>query len=67
MNESWTVADIIEACTTYWRGAGVSADHAEEMRAEIEPHLEEAAAAGKSPIAVVGPDIAAFAESWAAV
>jgi membrane protein implicated in regulation of membrane protease activity len=35
------------------------------MKLELESHLYEAAAAGKSPASVVGEDLAQFAESWA--
>ncbi|HHC09273.1 MAG TPA: hypothetical protein ENK55_11240 [Actinobacteria bacterium] len=56
---------IVEECDRYWRGSGVPADAVAEMRAELHSHLVEAAAAGKTPDDVVGPDLAAFAETWA--
>lgn len=67
MKEEWSVEQAIDACVTYWRTTGVPADMADEMRREIEPHLREAVSAGRRPSDVVGPDIDAFAESWAAV
>jgi len=36
-----------------------------EMRSELESHLREARAAGKSPTSVVGPDVTGFAHDWA--
>ncbi len=60
------VDEILDACTAYWKSTGVTAATAEDMRREIEPHLRQAVAEGKDPSVVVGDDVAAFAETWAA-
>ncbi len=59
------VAEIVAACALYWERAGLPDHVVKEMRAELESHLGHAAEAGKSPQAVVGSDLAAFAEAWA--
>lgn len=66
-----TVADrsieqIAAECERYWRSTGVPPVTVAEMRNELETHLREANAAGKSVDDVVGQDLAAFAEDWAA-
>lgn len=64
------VADInttLNACELVWRQQSIAAATIAEMRAELESHLREAVSAGKSPDAVVGQDIKAFARSWAGV
>ncbi|MFQ5522698.1 MAG: NfeD family protein [Acidimicrobiia bacterium] len=49
---------------SYWGGAGLSPTEVAEMKAELELHLAEAKAEGRSVSDVVG-DAAAFAEAWA--
>jgi membrane protein implicated in regulation of membrane protease activity len=44
---------------------GIDANSANEMAAELQSHLRDATAAGKSLDAVVGDDIDAFAKEWA--
>lgn len=61
-----SVDHVLERCERYWRETGVRDAAITDMRRELESHLREAAAAGKSPAVVVGEDIAGFAESWAA-
>ncbi|MBT8197708.1 MAG: hypothetical protein HKO87_01585 [Acidimicrobiia bacterium] len=61
------ITEIVESCETYWASTGVPTRAVAEMRAELESHLVEAAASGKSTEEVVGPDLAAFAEDWARV
>lgn len=61
-----SVNHVLDRCERYWRETGVSDAAVTDMRRELESHLREAAAAGKSPAVVVGDDIPAFAESWAA-
>lgn len=60
------IEDILAQCEARWNTAGISTDVIAEMRAELESHLREARAAGKSAEAVVGPDVTAFANAWAA-
>ena len=60
------VEDILEQCAASWRRAGIAPDVISEMRQELESHLREAGAAGKAAEAVVGPDVTAFANAWAA-
>jgi len=62
---STDVIQIVEDCERYWIETGVPRRAVLEMKAELEQHLSLAAAEGKSPDAVVGPDLARFAESWA--
>ncbi len=50
----------------YWRETGVPKSAVPEMRLELEQHLSEATAEGHTVEDVIGPDPAAFAESWAA-
>jgi membrane protein implicated in regulation of membrane protease activity len=45
---------------------GVPRRQVEDMRIELTQHLNEAAADGREPEAVVGPSLAEFAEMWAA-
>jgi len=61
------ITEIIEACETYWSTTRVPTPAVREMRAELESHLVEATASGKTAEEVVGPDLAAFAEDWARV
>jgi membrane protein implicated in regulation of membrane protease activity len=60
------VEAVLDKCATSWKSAGISPDVIQEMRAELESHLMEAGAAGKNAEAVVGPDVTAFANAWAA-
>lgn len=53
-------------CERYWREAGVPWRTAAEMRLELQAHLEAAIADGRSVTDVVGSDLGAFAEAWAA-
>lgn len=61
-----SVDHVLERCERYWRETGVRDTAITDMRRELESHLREAVAAGKSPAVVVGDDIPGFAESWAA-
>lgn len=58
--------DILEACERYWAKTHVPRRAIDEMKAELASHLDEATADGRSADSVVGPDLAAFAEAWAA-
>ena len=64
MNEL-TINQIIADCERYWLDTKVPRSRVKEMATELESHLLEAAAEDKSPEAVVGPDLAEFAEAWA--
>ena len=57
---------ILAQCEQYWRQTGVDEAAVVDMRRELDSHLSEAMDAGKSPLSVVGEDVAAFAEAWAA-
>jgi membrane protein implicated in regulation of membrane protease activity len=59
------ITRVVADCVRYWRETGVPRRAIEEMRLELEQHLLEADADGRSPVRVVGTDPAAFAESWA--
>ncbi|MDX1689723.1 MAG: NfeD family protein [Acidimicrobiia bacterium] len=56
---------LLDDCERYWRAAGISRRRAAEMRAELAGHLDDAAANGATAEDVIGPDVAAFARSWA--
>lgn len=60
------VTRIVESCTRFWRETGVPRRKVEEMRAQLDHHLSEAAAEGRSVDDVIGPNLGAFAEAWAA-
>lgn len=59
------VMQIVADCERYWIETEVPRRAATEMKAELEQHLRLAAEEGKAPEAVVGPDLARFAEMWA--
>ncbi len=65
VSERLTIKQIIADCERYWLDTRVPRSRVREMANELESHLLEAAAADKSPEAVVGPDLAVFAEAWA--
>lgn len=65
MSTDRSVVEIAAACERYWLETRVPRKTAGEMRSELEQHLMEATIEGKDPSAVVGPDVAAFAEAWA--
>src|SRR5690606_40399983 len=56
---------LVEDCARYWIEAGVPRRRVAEMRLELTQHLEAAAAEGRSPESVVGPDVGKFAQEWA--
>lgn len=62
-----TIDQVLAGCERYWRSTGVPADAVAEMRAELQTHLEAARVAGKDVDVVVGSDLDAFAEEWAAI
>lgn len=59
------ISDLINACGGYWELRGIGQERRNEMRLELEQHLEQAVRDGKSVEMVVGPNVLAFAESWA--
>src|SRR5215467_9105118 len=59
------IADLVRACTGYWKLRGIAREHITEMQLELEQHLQHAVADGKSLEAVLGPNPAVFAEAWA--
>lgn len=61
-----SATELAADCERYWLETRVPRKTAGEMRTELEQHLNEALSEGKAPSTVVGPDIAAFAEAWAA-
>jgi membrane protein implicated in regulation of membrane protease activity len=56
---------IVADCARYWQRTGVPRRAVAEMRLELEQHLSDALDDGRPVERVVGPDLAAFAESWA--
>jgi hypothetical protein len=59
------IADLVEACASYWELRGIALESSKEMQLELEQHLQQAVSDGKSLEAVLGPNSAAFAEAWA--
>lgn len=66
VSERLSINQILADCERYWLETRVPRSVSNAMKLELESHLHEAAAAGKSPASVVGSDLAQFAESWAA-
>ena len=66
MADHMTIEHLVAECIDYWRVAGIPVGTASEMGAELASHLREADGAGKNPADVVGLDLTAFAEAWAA-
>jgi inner membrane protein len=65
MSDSGDLARIAADCDRYWRENGVPHRARTTMRLELEQHLAAAAADGRSPESVIGPNVARFAEEWA--
>lgn len=65
VSDRLSIKQIIADCERYWLETKVPRSRVREMATELESHLLEAAAESKSPEAVVGPDLAEFAEAWA--
>src|SRR5690348_11029438 len=59
------ITDLVHTCASYWELRGIAQDRRNEMRLELEQHLQQAVADGKSLEAVVGSNPLAFAEAWA--
>lgn len=59
------IPTILNACELVWRQQSIGSGRIGEMRTELESHLVDAAAAGKSPETVVGSNLEGFARSWA--
>ena len=60
------VKRVVDRCRRYWRLTGVKKRDAEAMSVELEQHLSDAAADGRSNQSVVGGSLIRFAENWAA-
>lgn len=59
------IRTILERCEALWRQQSMSEGAIHEMRSELDSHLQEAHAAGKTPAEVVGPNVNDFAQRWA--
>lgn len=59
------ITDLVNTCASYWELRGIAQDRRNEMRLELEQHLQQAVSDGKSLEAVVGSNPLAFAEAWA--
>ena len=64
-NTQQRIADLVEACAGYWLLRGITCEQINEMRLELEQHLQQAVSDGKSLEAVLGSNPLAFAEAWA--
>jgi membrane protein implicated in regulation of membrane protease activity len=65
VSERLRIDKVIADCERYWTDTRVPRSRVKEMATELQSHLLEAAAEGKSPEAVVGDNLAEFAEAWA--
>lgn len=65
MTDRVAIDTVAAECERYWRAAGIKRRVAAEMRAELEQHLIEAGADGRTPESVVGADTSTFAIEWA--
>ena len=65
VSERLSIKQIIADCERYWLDTKVPRSRVREMATELQSHLLEASAEGKSPEAVVGDNLAEFAEAWA--
>ena len=65
VSERLSIDKIIADCERYWTDTRVPRSRVKEMATELQSHLLEATAEGKTPEAVVGADLAGFAEAWA--
>ena len=59
------IADLVNACASYWELRGITRERRDEMRLELEQHLQQAVHDGRSLQDVVGANPAALAEAWA--
>lgn len=66
MADRMRVLEVVANCEQYWRETKVPRAKVREMSAELQSHLLDAQAEGKTPEAVVGPSLEEFAEAWAA-
>lgn len=58
------ITTILNACELVWRQQSVGSVAITDMRNELESHLVDAKAAGKSPESVIGSNVETFARSW---
>lgn len=65
MTDAADTARLVADCEAYWRSAGVPRRAIASMRNELQQHIDEAHADGRTIADVVGSDPAVFAESWA--
>ena len=65
VSDRQNIEQIISDCERYWLDTKVPRSRVREMATELQSHLLEATAEGKSPKAVVGNNLAEFAEEWA--
>ncbi|MGW6915386.1 hypothetical protein ACWGB8_16445 [Kitasatospora sp. NPDC054939] len=56
---------VLAACRSNWEYRGIDEASIREMLDELGAHLEDAAAAGRTPQDVVGQNVRTFAASWA--
>lgn len=65
VSDRMSIYQIVADCESYWRDTKVPKARVREMAAELQSHLMDATAEGKTPEAVVGSNLAEFAEAWA--
>ncbi|MFJ8435915.1 hypothetical protein ACIQ9P_31905 [Kitasatospora sp. NPDC094019] len=60
-----TTERVLAACRSNWEYRGIDEASVREMLDELDAHLQDAAAAGRSAQDVVGKDVRTFAAAWA--
>jgi membrane protein implicated in regulation of membrane protease activity/DNA-binding ferritin-like protein (Dps family) len=66
MSDAPELNRVVVDCERYWRETGVPGRRIADMRLELSQHLAEATSNGRKVESVIGPDLAEFAETWAA-
>ena len=66
VTDRFAIDGAVDDCERYWRATGISRRTAAEMRRELERHLIDATADGRSVESVIGADPGTFAHDWAA-
>ena len=66
MTDRTSISTTAADCERYWRAAGIGRRIAADMRQELESHLAQALADGRSISDVTGESVAEFAGDWAA-
>ncbi len=64
-NMTESIEDVVKRCERSWRRSGVPKRAIASMNEDLAQHLRDAQADGRPVSDVVGPDVEAFAATWA--